>query len=73
MFVDGLLMSIVSLFNARVTSLKAYMHSENTVFMHIMNILMCLLFEKRKKRNGKDEKKIEETIEKEDKISSIEF
>lgn len=34
---------------------------------------MCLyLREKERKRNGKDEKKIEETIEK-DKISSIEF
>ena len=52
MFVDGLLMSIVSLlFNARVTSLKAYMHSENTVFMHIMNILRNVsLFERERKK-----------------------
>ena len=45
-------MSIVSLlFNARVSSLKAYTHSENTVFMHKMNILRNVsLFERERKK-----------------------
>ena len=52
MFVEGLFMSIVSLlFNARVSSLKAYTHSENTVFMHKMNILRNVsLFERERKK-----------------------